>query len=428
MSTQNSPSLFSDTASVHPTDLTVETAQRIMRELVSPFQETETATLHSALDRVLAEDIVSTINVPAYDNAAMDGYAFHGADLVRGKDLKLKIVGSAFAGHSFDGAVQRGECISIMTGAMMPRECDTVVPHELVQKVPDYEITIPAGAIEPRDNRRFKGEDLAIGQVALTKGKFLRPADLGLLASLGVANVPVLRKLRVAFFSTGDELRSVGEPLDPGCIYDSNRYTVFGMLARLGCDLIDMGVVKDDPAALEHALRNACEQADAIITSGGVSVGAADYTGKILQQLGEVAFWKIAMRPGKPLAFGRISSHEESALLFGLPGNPVAAMVSFYFFVRPALLKMMGSDADGLPLMRATSQSTMRKKPGRTEFQRGILSNDARGNPQVRITGAQGSGILHSMSQANCIVVLPHDGGNINVGDQVDVVLFDGLI
>jgi molybdopterin molybdotransferase len=237
----------------------------------------------------------------------------------------------------------------------------------------------------------------------------------------------VLRRLRVAFFSTGDELRSIGEVLDPGCVYDSNRYTLYGMLTRLGCDIIDMGTVKDDPAALEAALRQGAENADAIITSGGVSVGAADYTRQIMETLGEVSFWKLAMRPGRPLAFGKINSNGHSAFLFGLPGNPVAVMVSFYFFARNALLHMMGADTP-LPLLRVKSQGAIRKKAGRTEFQRGILTRDAGGDASVCITGAQGSGILRSMSQANCMVVLAEEQGDVAAGDMVDVMLFEGLV
>jgi molybdopterin molybdotransferase len=242
-----------------------------------------------------------------------------------------------------------------------------------------------------------------------------------------VAEIPVQRRLRVAFFSTGDELRSVGEPLDPGCVYDSNRYTLYGMLTRLGCDIIDMGVVRDDPVAMEAAFRSACEHADAVITSGGVSVGAADYTKQTMTKLGDMLFWKIGMRPGRPMAFGRIASHDRGAYLFGLPGNPVAVMVSFYFFVRDALLRMSGADASPLPRLQATSLSAIRKKPGRTEYQRGILAPDSDGIWKVKLTGAQGSGILRSMSDANCIIVLDDAQGDVAAGDLVQVVLFDGL-
>lgn len=309
----------------------------------------------------------------------------------------------------------------------MPRGCDTVVPQEFTKNASDASVTIPAGVVKPGDNRRMQGEDLKAGMPALRTGRVLRPADLGLLASLGIAEVPVQRRLRVAFFSTGDELRSIGEPLDPGSVYDSNRYTLYGMLRRLGCDLIDMGVVKDDPVSLEKAFREACENADAVITTGGVSVGEADYTKKMMAMLGDVTFWKIGMRPGRPMAFGKISSNGKSAYLFGLPGNPVAVMVTFYFFARNALLRMMGAEASALPMLRVPSQSAIRKKPGRTEYQRGILSVGEDGVQRVRITGSQGSGILRSMVEANCMVVLGDAQGSVSAGEMVDVVVFEGL-
>jgi molybdopterin molybdotransferase len=409
-----------------PDALPVRDAQRIIREFVAPVRATEMVALRAALGRVLAADIVSPINVPSHDNSAMDGYALRGSDLPADAPARLRVIGTAYAGRAFAGRAQPGECVRIMTGAVMPDGCDSVVPQEFVSVEGDTMVIAP-GTLRAGDNRRLAGEDLKAGSAALRAGKIVRPADLGLLASLGVAEVPVQRRLRVAFFSTGDELRSIGQPLDEGCVYDSNRYTIYGMLQRLGCDLIDMGVVRDDPQALEQALRDACENADAIITSGGVSVGAADYTKQIMARLGDVTFWKIGMRPGRPLAFGRIGSNGRSAFLFGLPGNPVAVMVSFYFFARDALLRMMGADAP-LELVRARSAGTIRKKPGRTEYQRGLLTRGADGQPTVAITGAQGSGILRSMSEANCMVVLQDEQGTVQAGDMVDVLLFEGLI
>ncbi|MFZ2329323.1 MAG: gephyrin-like molybdotransferase Glp [Rhodoferax sp.] len=410
-----------------PNAVSVTQAQRIIQDFVKPIHGMELIPIREALGRVLAADVVSPISVPAHDNSAMDGFSFHGSDLFAGAATTLTIIGTAFAGRSFDGAVAAGQCVRIMTGAVMPADCDTVVPQELTQAASDTAVTIPPNTLQTGDNRRKKGEDLMEGQPALTRGRVLRPADLGLLASLGIAEVAVQRRLRVAFFSTGDELRSLGEPLDPGCIFDSNRYTLLGMLTRLGCELIDMGVVKDDADSLEAALRSACENADAIITSGGVSVGEADYTKPIMAKLGDVTFWKIGMRPGRPLAFGTIASNGKKAYLFGLPGNPVAVMVTFYFFARDALLRMMGARENPLPQLRAMSLADIRKKPGRTEYQRGILSTDAQGQPVVRITGSQGSGVLRSMSEANCMVVLHHQQGSVRAGEAVDVVLFDGL-
>jgi molybdopterin molybdotransferase len=409
-----------------PDALPVRDAQKIIRDFVAPVRSTEQVALRAALGRVLAADIVSPINVPAHDNSAMDGYALRGEDLSADAPARLRVIDTVYAGRASSAVPASGECVRIMTGGVMPAGCDSVVPQEFVTEA-DGVVVIAPGTIRPGDNRRFAGEDLKAGSAALLKGKIIRPADLGLLASLGVAEVPVQRRLRVAFFSTGDELRSIGQPLDEGCVYDSNRYTIYGMLQRLGCDIIDMGVVRDDPQALEAALREACENADAIITSGGVSVGAADYTKQIMARLGDVSFWKIGMRPGRPLAFGRIASGGKSAFLFGLPGNPVAVMVSFYFFARDALLRMMGAAAP-LELVRARSVAAIRKKPGRTEYQRGVLARGADGLPEVRITGSQGSGILRSMSEANCMVVLHDEQGGVQAGEMVDVLLFEGLV
>ncbi|MDQ1922565.1 molybdopterin molybdotransferase MoeA [Massilia pseudoviolaceinigra] len=410
-----------------PDALPVRDAQRIIRDFIKPVDAIEQVALLAALDRVLGADIVSPISVPAHDNSAMDGYALRGADLLADAPVTLAVVGTVFAGRPCDVVPGSGECVRIMTGGVMPAGCDSVIPQELVAAIGADSITIAPGVIRTGDNRRFAGEDLMAGSAALRKGKVIRPADLGLLASLGIATVPVTRRLRVAFFSTGDELRSIGQPLAAGCVYDSNRYTLHGMLTRLGCEIVDMGIVRDDPQALEDALRHACENVDAIVTSGGVSVGAADYTRQIMAELGEVSFWKIGMRPGRPLAFGRIASNGHSAFLFGLPGNPVAVMVSFYFFARDALLRMMGAEAP-LPMLKVRSAGAIRKKPGRTEHQRGILGCDDEGRQSVRITGSQGSGILRSMSEANCMVILHDEQGNVDAGDLVDIMLFEGLI
>ena len=410
-----------------PDALPVRDAQRIISEFIKPIDGVEQVALLSALDRVLAADIVSPISVPAHDNSAMDGFALRGTDLSADDATTLSILGTVYAGPPSEVVPAPGQCVRIMTGGVMPRDCDTVIPQEHVATTTDTCISIAPGVIRTGDNRRFAGEDLMAGSAALKTGKLIRPADLGLIASLGIATVPVRRRLRVAFFSTGDELRSVGQPLDPGCVYDSNRYTLFGMLTRLGCEIVDMGIVRDEPAALEAALVEACGRVDAIVTSGGVSVGAADYTRQIMAKMGDVTFWKIGMRPGRPLAFGRIADGDNSAYLFGLPGNPVAVMVSFYFFARAALLRMMGADATQI-LVKVQSAAAIRKKPGRTEYQRGILSTTADGVQQVRITGSQGSGILRSMSEANCMVVLHDEQGSVAAGDMVDVLLFEGLV
>ena len=409
-----------------PKSLPVAQAREFIARLVPRVQAVEMLALRAALGRALARDIVSAIDVPAHDNSAMDGYALRGSELVADADTVLQVAGSGFAGQTDLATADPGQCVRIMTGAVMPAGLDTVVPQEFV-KADGARVTIPAGVVRAGDNRRLAGEDLARGEAALVAGRVLRPADLGLLASLGQAEVPVYRRLRVAFFSTGDELRSIGEALPAGCVYDSNRYTLWGMLARLGVELIDLGVVRDDPAALEATFRAAARDADAVITSGGVSVGEADHTKAVMAKLGDVLFWRIAMRPGRPMAIGRIETEGRSAILFGLPGNPVAVMVTFYALVRDALLAMSGADAQPLPMLRAASLEPMRKKPGRTEYQRGIVSRAADGAWQVAITGSQGSGILRSMSEANGLVVLHHEQGNVAAGELVDVLPFDGL-
>ena len=416
-------------AGYDPNALPVAQAQEFIARLVPRVDAVEMLPIRSALGRVLARDIVSAINVPASDNSAMDGYALRGSDLAAQGDTVLASIGTGFAGQQFNGAVQPGQCVRIMTGAVMPAGLDTVVPQEFV-KVDGERVQVPAGVVRAGDNRRLAGEDLARGDAALRTGRLLRPADLGLLASLGQAEVPVLRRLRVAFFSTGDELRSLGEPLDAGCVYDSNRYTLWGMLQRLGVEVLDLGVVRDDPVALAQTFKHAAANADAVITSGGVSVGEADHTKQVMAQLGDVLFWRIAMRPGRPMAIGRINAGNggPGAILFGLPGNPVAVMVTFYAFVRDALLAMSGAAANPLPMLRAASTEAIRKKPGRTEYQRGIVTRAADGSCQVTLTGSQGSGILRSMSEANGLVVLHHEQGSVAAGELVDVLPFDGLV
>ena len=443
MPTSVTPSLqdiASCVAGYDPNALPVAQAREFIQRLVPKVQAVESLALRSALGRVLARDVVSAINVPAHDNSAMDGYALRAVDLATdgSADTLLAIVGTAFAGAQFSGAVAAGQCVRIMTGAVMPAGLDTVVPQEFTRAARDGRVCIPAGTVRAGDNRRLAGEDLACGEVALAAGRILSPADLGLLASLGQAELPVFRRLRVAFFSTGDELRSIGQPLDTGCVYDSNRYTLWGMLTRLGVDLLDLGVVPDNPDALRAAFSQAAASADAVITSGGVSVGEADHTKQVMKELGDVLFWKIAMRPGRPMAIGRIGSlgslggqsgnDSHQAMLFGLPGNPVAVMVTFYAFVRDALLAMGGATPQPMPLLRAVSTDALRKKPGRTEYQRGIVTAMADGRWQVRITGAQGSGILRSMSRANGMVVLHHAQGDVAAGELVDVIPFEGLV
>ena len=410
-----------------PQALSAGHVQAFLAQLVEPVRETETVSPMQALDRILAEDVTSPISVPPHDNSAMDGFAFRGSDMQAGQPTRLRVVGTALAGKAWAGQCGAGECVRIMTGAIMPAGLDTVAPQELV-RVEGEQITVPADLLQTGDNRRLLGEDLMAGRPALQAGTRLAPAACGLIASLGLAQVKVWRRPRVAYFSTGDEILSLGEPSREGAVYDSNRYTVFGLLTRLGCEVIDLGVVKDQPERLEAAFREAAARADAVITSGGVSVGEADYTKAMMKKLGDVAFWRIAMRPGRPMAVGRLSEEGHSALLFGLPGNPVAVMVTFTAFVRPALQKLMGWKAPPQPLLRARAVDTMRKKPGRTEYQRGIVERLQDGELWVRLTGNQGSGVLSSMVQANGLIVLDHAQPTVKSGDWVDVMMFDGQL
>ncbi len=418
-----------------PDALAADTVNAFLAEMVPLPTQTQSLELMHGLGRVLAQDVISPIDVPAHDNSAMDGYAFDGSALNATQALQLRVVGTALAGKAYEGKVTAGQCLKIMTGAIVPPPLNTVVPQELVQ-IQGRDILIPPGLLRVGDNRRFRGEDVPCGSVALAAGTVLTPACMGLLASLGLSTVQVYRKLRVAYFSTGDEILSLGDAPREGAVYDSNRFTIWGLLQGMGIECVDLGVVSDDPVALESAFREAAQQADAIVTSGGVSVGEADHTKAMMRKLahseapgqGGVAFWRIAMRPGRPMAVGRIGQ----VPLFGLPGNPVAVMVTFLAFVRPALWRMMGARANDpqvdSPLLQARSSEAIRKKPGRTEYQRAIVSRAADGTLNVRTTGQQGSGVLSSMVQANGLMVLPHAQGNIAIGDVVEVMMFAGVL
>ena len=401
--------------------LTVEDAQQRIMALAQPVSGEERLAIRAALGRVLAEPIISPINVPPHANSAMDGYAILAADLKGESPVTLQVIGTSFAGQPYTGDVQPGLCVRIMTGAKMPRGADTVVMQEHVQREGDT-ITLNH-AHTAGQNVRYPGEDIAQGSTVLAPGKRLGAAELGLLASLGIPEVSVRRRVRVAFCSTGDELRAVGEPLAAGQIYDSNRYTLYGMLTQLGVEVLDMGVIRDERAAIERAFRDAAATADAIITSGGVSVGEADFVKSTLDRLGRVDFWRIAMKPGKPLAIGKI----ENAMFFGLPGNPVSVMATFYLFALPSLRAMMGETHIAPLQLRAVTQNKLKKRPGRMDFQRGILTND-NGRLLVQAGGIQASHILSGMSRANCFIVLPLDGGDVEAGKEVDVLPFYGLL
>jgi molybdopterin molybdotransferase len=405
-----------------PNSMNVHKAREFIKQFLEPVTQTETVALRESLGRVLATDILAPSNVPNYDNSAMDGYAFNASDMQTGATTTLTLIGTAYAGGAFDGKVNRGECVRIMTGAMLPAGTDTVIMQE---RTAVQDNIVSFDAIKPGSNVRYAGEDLKAGQAVLGTGHMMQAADLGLIASLGVASVSIYRKLKVAFFSTGDELVAVGQSLQTGQVYDSNRYSIFGMLHQLDVEIIDLGAIPDDPDLLESILLSAAEQADVVITSGGVSVGEADYMKLLLAKHGQVVFWKIAMKPGRPLAYGKVGK----AHYFGLPGNPVAVMVTFYQFVRDALLTLMGQSAIlPLPMFNVVCTENIRKLPGRTEYQRGILFQDADGSWKVKPTGNQGSAILSSMSLANCFIVLDEPLGNLDAGSIVQVQVIKGIV
>jgi molybdopterin molybdotransferase len=435
--------------------LSVEEARATIAQTLRLICRTEQVALMRARGRVLAADVISPINVPAHDNSAMDGFAFASHEMHADKATDLRVLATVYAGTPFNGTLAAGECVRIMTGAVMPAGLDTVVPQELCTATstvadPDADtpkntqVHIPAGTVRAGENRRHRGEDLTLGRPALLAGRLLRPADMGLIASLGLDQVPVFQRLRVAIFSTGDELRSAGQPLPPGCVYDSNRQSLMAAVQALGMEVVDLGLVPDDPQALQSTLETAIEQADVVLTSGGVSVGEADHTRALLARLGEVAFWKVAMRPGRPFAFGPLrhagglagtssspslaTSSSPASWLFALPGNPVAALVTFYVFVREALLQLAGATPVPIPVLQARCTTAIRKRPGRTEYQRAIVEPAQAGGWQVRLTGTQGAGVLRSMSEANALLVLRHEQGSVAAGEMVDVWLFEGVV
>ena len=401
--------------------LSAAAARERMVAEVTPISGHTVVPVRDALGRILAADIIAPYDVPAHDNSAMDGYAVNFASLAAEGETRLTVVGTAFAGKAFSGIVGAGQALRIMTGAVLPAGADTVIVQE-VTRVEECAVWVPAGQRQGQNTRRA-GEDLARGQVALAAGKRVGPAELGLIASLGLGEVAVKRRLRVAFFSTGDELASIGQPLAPGEIYDSNRYTLHGLLSKLGAEIIDMGVVPDRPEALEAALVEAAANADAIITTGGVSVGEADFIKQVLARLGEVKFWKLNIKPGRPMAFGKVGK----AWLFGLPGNPVAVMVSYTQFALDALHRMSGLDPLPVrPLLTVPAANAIRKQAGRREYLRGqVLA--VNGRFEVKTIGNQGSGVLRSMSEANCFIVLPEENAGVAAGEAVTVELFSGV-
>ena len=403
-----------------PDSISLGEALHKIEERVVPVRACERLPIRECLDRVNNEAVKSPHNVPPLPNSAMDGFALAIDSLAQGTVTELDEIGTAFAGNPFTGSCDPGQCVRIMTGALIPEGTDAVIMQEQVEITDAGKIRVDADH-RVGENIRQAGEDIAKGETVIDAGARLSPADLGVLASLGIAQLQVKRKPVVAFFSTGDELVSIGEPLEPGKIHDSNRYSLHGMLSSLAVDIIDLGVVKDEPKAMREVLEKASLQADLIISTGGVSVGEADFIKPALADLGTTEFWKIAIKPGRPLTFGQI----EASIFMGLPGNPVAVMVTFSQFVVPAIHALAGAIPRRPALFRARALDPMRKKPGRYEFQRGIASLDDNGEWQVSKTGKQGSGILTSMSRANCFIVLPDENTGVEAGDEVKIQFFD---
>ncbi len=401
-----------------PASITVSQAMAHIARTVVPVADTETLDLHSALGRVAAQEVVSTSDVPNHTNSAMDGYAVCGEELPDQGSATFRMIGESFAGSAFQGTVGSGQCVRIMTGAVMPAGTDSVVMQERVDRAGNT-ITIHAGE-QKAANVRYAGEDIQVGDVVIPAGTRLGASHLGLLASLGRPEVTVYRKPRIAFFSNGDELRSMGAPLALGEVYDSNRYTLYAMLHDLGVEQVDLGIVRDDRDAIAKAIQSAAGQADLVITTAGASVGDADYIREILTRLGQVSFWKVAIKPGRPLSFGRLGN----SLFFGLPGNPVSVMVTFQVFLEPAIKQLSGERFDVPTVLKMRTLTALKKRSGRMEYQRGVMSLNENGETVVRSSGEQGSGILRSMSQANCFIILPDESEGVSAGEWVEVQPF----
>ena len=417
MNTKTTPNPIS--CDFDPSSITVNQAMAHIRETIDPITDTETLDIHSSLGRVCSADITSEFNVPNHTNSAMDGYAFCARNSAVNQGDKFDVVGASFAGAPFAGQVKPGQCARIMTGAVMPEGTDTVIMQERVERDGDT-ITLLTGE-KSGANVRYAGEDIGAGEVVIPRGTRLGASCLGLMASLGLESVAVYRRPRIAFFSNGDELRPVGTPLALGEVYDSNRYTLFAMLSELGVEQIDLGVVKDDPDAIAATIEEAASRADLVITTAGASVGEADYIKDILIRLGQVSFWKVAIKPGRPISFGKLGT----SLFFGLPGNPVSVMVTFQVFLTPAIRQLAGEQFYVPLKLKMKTVTDLRKKPGRMEYQRGVMSLNEFGETVVQSTGEQGSGILSSMSEANCFIILGDESEGAKAGDWVEVQPFD---
>ena len=399
----------------------IEDAMEQMLSPIKPIQTTLQLSLAEAIGYVLAEDILSPIFVPPFDNSAMDGYAIRIADLTNNNVLPL--AGKSFAGQPFEGEWPKGTCVRIMTGAQIPEGCDAVIMQENTEQT-EQGVQFNQTDVKPQNNIRPTGDDIRKDDVVLPKGARLTARDIPMIATLGISHVTVVRKPRVAFFSTGDELKPLGEPLEAGQIYDSNRYGIKPLIENFGCEPVDLGIIPDCPEELKATFEKAQTLADVVVTSGGVSVGEADYTKDILEELGQIGFWKLAIKPGKPFAFGKLST----AWFCGLPGNPVSAVLTMYVLVQPMLAKLAGHTEWKAPeSIPATTRTAFKKAPGRTDYQRGVYTIED-GKFVVETTGNQSSGAFRSMSLANCFVVLERERGRVEVGETVNIQLFNSTL
>ena len=420
--TQDSNESFSCN-DINPTDMmSVDEGRALILKQIVPSKSQIKVPLKQALGQIVSKDILSPVNVPQHTNSAMDGYAIRGDDLNRDS---YTVVAHVLAGHSYDQPLELGQAVRIMTGAPTPANADTVIMREQAQQEGDIVTFDTAKApIKPSQNVRQAGEDLAIGQTAVAAGTQITAPELGMVASLGIDTIGINPPVKVAIFSTGDEVQHPGEAQKTNCIYDSNRYTLLSMLTKVGCEVIDLGIIEDSEEALEATLQQASQQADLILSSGGVSVGDADYIKTVLDKLGQINFWRINMRPGRPLAFGQI----QQTPFFGLPGNPVAVMVTFLQFVEPAIRKIQGVENWQPQVFNAVATEKLRSRPGRTEYSRGTYNLDANGRLSVKTTGKQGSGILRSMSEANCLIEIVPEQPNVEIGEMVRVIPLLGRI
>jgi molybdopterin molybdotransferase len=415
--------LFDCASEYDPNAISVEQARLVMNQFLTAPTQTQSLALAHALHHVLAQDVVAPFATPPHDYSAMDGYALRLSDLEMANNQGLPIAETWLAGHPTHNALPPRSAIRIMTGAPIPEGADVVVMQERARI--ENERVVILELPQAGQNIRRRGEDLNQGEIAIARGTLLEPAHLGLLASLGFTQVEAYRPLKVAFFTTGDELIEPGQPLAPGQIYDSNRQTVAALLASLKVETRDLGRVPDDPDTLKAICTKASEWADAIISCGGVSVGEADFVKTVMAKLGEVVFWKLSLKPGRPFSYGRLGR----AHFFGLPGNPVAVVVTYLLLVRPALIKLSGiADSPELVTFPMQCLSKLKKSPGRTEFQRGIHGRDAQGHWWVKSSGNQSSGVLSSLTRATCLIMLPQEQGNVSEGDWVEVLPLKGLL